>query len=143
MRYKLLFMFFLSWGSFLLPECLAQMQNSNSSDRVIYEQQTSYEDALMMREKVAQIERENKKEQGSEASGFPLDLLNNNDSASGTDMQVMEMLKALLKAMGVDELPVAVAEEKEKTLFEKYQDSSRFKKWEDKHQWQGIRVEDH
>jgi hypothetical protein len=114
-----------------------------SDTRVIYEQSTSYEDALLMKKKIEQMEQEKEEKKSPSTVGHPLlDAINQN-AESGEKYEMIEFLRKLLQSLGVDQevpVPVPVDEQLNQLDRKSYEGGNGlFKRWEDRHEWKGLR----
>lgn len=133
----------LSLGLMLLFADKGAAQNVNypEKDRVVYEQPMSYDDVLKMKVKAEQRE----KELNENNSGDVNPLLDAVSNSSDQNPNMLIMMKALLNAMGIDELPEGIILPEDSKLSEEKQqqnkDTNNFKQWENRHNWKGLSTE--
>ncbi|MFH1062084.1 MAG: hypothetical protein V1747_04270 [Candidatus Omnitrophota bacterium] len=111
---------------------LTENMNNSGSDRVIFEQPISYDDVLKMKEKVEQLEKEQK-----EKNPGAIDPMGNSNS-SDENSKMLIMLKALLSAMGIDapeDMPLPETDNAQS------KDTNNFKQWGAQHNWKGLSIE--
>lgn len=120
---------------------VAQNVNNAQTDRVIYEQPMSYDDVLKMKVKAEQREKELNEKNSRDVNPL-LDAVSN---SSDQNPSMLIMMKALLNAMGIDELPEGIILPEDSQLSEEKQqqnrDSNNFKQWENRHNWKGLSTE--
>jgi len=120
---------------------MAQNMNKPADQRVIYEQKMSYDDALQMKSIVEKMEKE--KDSEEVGNDEMISLMGDMNNDSGKNLEIVDMLKTLLKTMGINGLPGNLDEQTE--LVEDSESDKRgegdFKSWGDSHDWQGIRTE--
>ncbi len=113
---------------------MTQDLDNSKDERVIFEQHMSYEDALKMKKKVEQSEKEK-----SESELVPMNPLSAVMSKGGEDdSNILKMLKAVLSAMGVEELPEGVDSESEEVKKSDVLKKQGFSRWEDRYEWKGV-----
>ncbi len=132
---------FIIFSTFVCDKAIAQNENKPAEQRVIYEQNMSYDDARQMKAIVEKMEKEKETEETNSDQVNPIMDAMNNDSDQNSEM--IDMLKTLLKAMGVDDLPKNNDEQQGLVEGAKpdKKGESDFKSWGDRHKWKGLRSE--
>ena len=122
-------------------KAIARNMNKSTKARVIYEQNTPYADVCQMKKIVEEMNEQKETEKKSNAQVNPIINAMSNDSEQNSSMA--DMLKTLLKMLGMNS--ISENSDEQQGLVEDAKSDQRgkrnFKTWESRHNWKGIKSE--